>query len=49
MLEVLFKALVVKVHSMADISLGHRVTSMQRTFGPLLRSTKTLGVGTHRK
>ena len=51
-LERVIKALAVKVHSTATFRSGNtgQVTDMGHMFrGSLLRSTKTLGVGTHRK
>ena len=48
---VLIKALAVKVHSTAIFRSGtqRKVTTMYDMFYQLLRSTKTLGVGTQRK
>ena len=50
-LEVHIKALAVKVHSTADISKWDtgKVSKMIICFFELLRSTKTLGVGTQHK
>ena len=50
-LEVLFKALVAKSTFNGDISKWNtgKVTNMNDMFYPLLRSTKTLGIGTQRK
>ena len=51
MMEVVIKALVVKVHSMVIFRSWDtaKVTDMDICFLSLLRSTKTLGVGTQRK